>query len=273
MHRYSQEFHDFVAANVVGRTVRELAALINSEFGIDVSESALKSYKSNHDLKSGTPSGVPAWTPSILFPAEVKQYIVDHYVGTAWRDLADQLNNKFGTFYTQQQIGGYLKNHKLNTGRSGRYQKGCIPNNGCIGTGERRSPGTEFKKGQRPHNWMPIGTEVVKCDGYMWRKMAEPNKWRQKHILVWEAANGPKPKGKMLICADGDKLNVSLDNLLLITKAQNAVMNKHGLRGGSVELTKAGIVAADIKMAITQLQQKRRKVNNEVTIRRRQIRP
>ena len=259
MHRYQPEFHAFVAANVAGRTTRELAALIRTELGIEIPVSALKSYKANHGLRSGTRGGVPAGKPTELYPADVRQYISEHYVGTAWRDLATQLNDKFGTSYTQQQIGGYLKNHKLNTGRTGRYQKGCIPNNGCYQKGEHRSPGTEFKKGQRPHNWMPVGTEVVKGDGYLWRKIAEPNKWRAKHILVWEAANGPKPRNKMLICADGDKLNVSLDNLLLITKAQNAVMNKHELRGNSLELTKAGIVAADIKMAITQLQKKRRR--------------
>jgi len=256
MRRYPPELHTFVAENVVGRTARELAALIKLEFGIDMTESMLKSYKSNHNLRSGTPCGVQTGTPSKLFPAEVKQYILEHYVGTSWRDLANQLNAKFGTSYTQQQIGGYLKNHKLNTGRTGRFQKGCLPNAGCINKGERRSPGTEFKKGQLPHNHLPVGTELVKSDGYIWRKIADPNKWRQKHVLVWEAANGPRPKGCVLIFADGDNLNTSLDNLLLISKAQNAVMNKHGFRGGDAELTKAGIVAADIKMSITRLQKK-----------------
>lgn len=258
MHRYPSEVHEFIAANVTGRATRELASLIKSEFGIDMTESMLKSYKANHKLRSGT-HGVPAGEPTTLYPAEVKQYILEHYVGTAWRALAEQLNQKFGTSYTQQQIGGYLKNHKLNTGRTGRYQKGCIPNAGCIKKGERLSVGTEFKKGQRPHNYLPVGTEVVKGDGYIWRKIGEPNKWRQKHVLAWEAANGPKPKGKMIMCADGNKLNVSLDNLLLITKAQNAVMNKHGFRGGSMELTKAGLLAADILMKITERKKPKRK--------------
>jgi len=256
--KYPPEFHTFVAANVTGRTTRELSALINAELGIDITESALKAYKSNHHLKSGIRGGVPARTPSKLFPAEVKEYILGHYRGTAWQDLANQLNDKFGTSYTQQQIGGYLKNHKLNTGRTGRYSKGCTPNNGCIRKGEHRSAATEFKPGSRPHNWLPVGTERIKDDGYIWRKVAEPNRWRQLHMLIWEAANGPKPAGKVIIFADGDKMNVSLDNLLLVSMAQNAVLNKNGLRGGSAELTKAGIVAADIKLKISQLQKKRK---------------
>ena len=255
--RYPKEVHQFIEANVAGRTNRELTALVNEKFGSLFTESTMKSYKGNHGLKSGTPRSLPPGTPSKLYPAEVKQYILDHYVGTAWQDLADQLNTKFGTSYTQQQIGGYLKNHKLNTGRTGRFQKGCIPNNGCIREGERRSPGTEFKKGQRPHNWLPVGSEIIRGDGHIWRKIAEPNRWRQKHVLIWEAANGPRPRGKVLIFADGDRLNVSLDNLLLVSKAQNAVMNKFKLRGGSTDLTKAGIVAADIKLRISQLQQKK----------------
>ena len=43
--RYPREVHEFIAANVVGRTTRELVSLVNARFNLDFTESVMKSYK------------------------------------------------------------------------------------------------------------------------------------------------------------------------------------------------------------------------------------
>ena len=57
--RYPKEVHDFIAAHVVGCTTKDLTELVNDRFGAGLfTESSMKSYKSNHKLRSGTPSGM-----------------------------------------------------------------------------------------------------------------------------------------------------------------------------------------------------------------------
>ena len=87
-------------------------------------------------------------------------------------------------------------------------------------------------------------------------KIADPRTWKGKHKIIWEAANGPVPPGHVLIFADGNKLNVTLENLLLITRRELAVMNKKGLIANKAELTKAGVTVAGIFLKITERKKK-----------------
>jgi len=132
-----------------------------------------------------------------------------------------------------------------------RYQKGCIPAN----KGKKMDPdtytkcaGTMFKKGNMPANHRDVGSERINKDGYIEVKVAEPNKWKAKHRVIWEEANGPVEKGYNVQFKDGNRLNVSLENLYLITrsrqlKEQNSLMARYPkelqdiirLRGGAVK--------------------------------------
>jgi hypothetical protein len=123
-----------------------------------------------------------------------------------------------------------------------------------------RYPGrekTHFKKGPRPWNWRPVGSERVNSGGYTEVKVRNPKKWKGKHVLILEAVNGKVPKGRVIIFADGDKSNLKLKNLLMVSRSELAVMNRLGLISGSGELTKTGKAVADIKMLIGD--QKRKK--------------
>jgi hypothetical protein len=111
------------------------------------------------------------------------------------------------------------------------------------------------KYGLKPgHNNHPlfyqIGTEVIKGDGFMSVKVANPDVWKYKHYIIWEAAYGPKPEGHKIIFADGNKLNFDLDNLLLVSKAESTVMNFMGLITNNADLTKLGKSIADLKLLI-----------------------
>lgn len=90
-----------------------------------------------------------------------------------------------------------------------------------------RSAETRFKPGNRPHTWVPIGTEQIR-DGYLWRKVTDGHgrhDWRLVHVMLWEQHNGPVPKGLILVFRDRNKQNIQLDNLELITRAENCRRN------------------------------------------------
>ena len=83
---------------------------------------------------------------------------------------------------------------------------------------ERCAP-TMFKKGNKPANHKPVGSERVNIYGYVEVKVAEPNKWRQKHRILWEQTNGPIPPGYILRFRNGNRQDITLGNLYLISRA------------------------------------------------------
>ncbi len=95
----------------------------------------------------------------------------------------------------------------------------------------RCSPATEFKPGDKPMNWLPVGTEVVDRDGYRKRKVSDdrtrPSRfnWKFVHVLIWEQAHGPVPPGHAVVFIDGNHYNLALANLELITRAELCLRN------------------------------------------------
>jgi hypothetical protein len=61
---------------------------------------------------------------------------------------------------------------------------------------------------------------------------------------------GKIPRGRIVIFADGDRRNFALDNLLLVSRGEHAVMNSLDLRSADGDLTRAGKAAAEIKLLI-----------------------
>jgi len=202
------------------------------------------------------------------------QYIADNIKGRSHKEMAIMFNEHFGTDFPASTILSLtfrngLKNGRdcrilagelaAGAGKEYRFKKGNTAwNKGMKGL-KMGGEATQFKRGNRPHTYKPVGTETVNTDGYVVVKIADPGKWRQKHILIWDAVNGPIPKGHCLIFADSNPLNVVMENLILITRAELAVMNKRGLIAKSVELTRAGIAVADIIMKVTDIKKKGRK--------------
>lgn len=113
----------------------------------------------------------------------------------------------------------------------GKFAHGNTPwNKGRVGYLPTGAEAGHFRTGQHSHRWVPIGTEKVNShDGYLERKVAETGNrrtdWRPVHVLIWEAMNGAVPFGHLLRFIDGDKSHVSLDNLVLLTRAQAMELN------------------------------------------------
>lgn len=187
------------------------------------------------------------------------KFIAVNIKGRSHQEMAAMFNERFGTDFPVSTIMSLsfrhgLKNEidcRLNTGyKPTQFKKGIIPWNKGLKGVNFGGQQTQFKKGQKGWNYKPVGTERTNTDGYVEMKIADPKTWKGKHIIIWEAANGPVPKGHVVIFTDGNKQNVTLDNLLLISRRELAVMNKRGLISDDSELTKIGVVIADIHLKI-----------------------
>ena len=249
--RFPPEVHTFIRENVVGRTAEELAAMTNAAFGTNFTKATMKGYWSNHKLRSGTPRGRTKGQPSKTFPAPVHDFIMANYHGTGHAQMAAMLKENFGMVYTPSQIKGFYGNHKLNSGLTGRFEKGSTPfNKGRKGVCAPGCEKTHFQKGHTPANKLPIGTILTKADGYLWQKIGEGcREWKQLHIIRWEEAHGPIPEGCVVIFKDGDRQNCDLENLTMVTRGELAVMNKLGLRSADPAYMDTSILVAQVKIA------------------------
>ena len=104
-----------------------------------------------------------------------------------------------------------------------RFPKGHTP----VNKGKRVSPETYakcqrtmFKKGQSPVNHREVGSERINVDGYIEIKVAEPNRWRLKHRVIWEQVNGAIPKGFNVQFKNHNRQDCRIENLYLISKAE-----------------------------------------------------
>lgn len=84
---------------------------------------------------------------------------------------------------------------------------------------------TRFKKGDIPKNHKPIGYERITKDGYIEVKTTEPNVFELKHRLIWTKHNGAIPTDCVIRFRDGNKLNVDISNLYLVSKSENMISN------------------------------------------------
>lgn len=183
------------------------------------------------------------------YTQEEREFIKAFAPGRGHGEIAAGFNERFGGSLSVGQIKAYLKNNKISTGRSGRFQKGDTPAN--KGTHRGGWEPTQFRKGNVPANHKPVGAESIKNIGargcrYVHVKVAEPNKWRMKHVLVWEKHNGPVPKGKVIIFLDGNQLNTDIENLRVISRGIHAIMNKRGLRQLDAAHTESAIHVAEL---------------------------
>ena len=165
--------------------------------------------------------------------------------GRPRRELTVMFNDRFGLNLSLECIVATCKRYKLSNGRDTRFLPGQTPPNKgrkCPGAGRE----TWFPKGFTPWNYYPVGSERINWEGYVDIKIAAPSKWRAKHLVVWESVNGPLPPGHAVIFADSNKRNFDLDNLLLLSRRELAVMNKCRLISTDAEITKTQLNIARI---------------------------
>ncbi|WP_338885352.1 HNH endonuclease signature motif containing protein [Xenorhabdus sp. TH1] len=184
---------------------------------------------------------------NFVYTPAMEAWMRQHYL-LRLGNLTVAFNRQFNVIRSPDAINALRKRLGLKTGRSGCFVKGHTPaNKGAKGlTGSNSG---SFKKNNRPHNSLAIGSEAVTKDGYIKIKVAEPNKWKLKHRVVWEQHHGQIPKGGVIKFIDDDKQNCAIENLMLISQQENAVINRY-YANAPAEYKPTTVQLARIKMAI-----------------------
>lgn len=259
MNRYSERHHDFLRQYIPGHSVKEVAAAFNRRFRtVRVTASQIRAYKHNHGLKSGTHGGSPKGE-SDLWPKNIRKWLSDHNKGKYAAEMTEMLNARFGTSYTVKQVKSMRNRMHLDSGLRCWFEKGHVSHNkGKKGWYPKGSEKTRFRKGNKPVNWMPVGSEVMASIGCIKVKVAEPNKWKFKHILEWEKHYGKVPKNHCIMFKDGDHTNCHISNLAMITRAENVIMNHQSLRSDNPDVTMTGLSLARLQQKISEIKRKRK---------------
>lgn len=117
-----------------------------------------------------------------------------------------------------------------NFGGATRFKKGETPwNKGVTFRAGGRSEETRFKPGYHSHNKAQLGAERIRSDGYRERKVQDigypPKDWKCLHIILWEEHYGHVPKGHIVVFKNGNKEDIRIENMELLTRAENMRRN------------------------------------------------
>lgn len=174
------------------------------------------------------------------------EFLIENVKGITLKELTYRFNKKFRTNVKERSIANRKVRLKIRSGIvGGQFKKGNIPfNKGTKGI--MKANKTSFKKGNIPKNYKPIGYERINKDGYIEIKIKDPNVFKLKHRYLYEQKYGKIPKGYKLIFADKNKQNLDINNLVLVTDAEELIMNNRKLISKNKELTKTGAILAKV---------------------------
>lgn len=148
-----------------------------------------------------------------------------------------------------------------NVGIAFRFKQGHAPANKGLrrpGWSSGRMAETQFRKGNKPHTWKPIGSTRISKDGYLQRKVSDtgytPEDWVGVHILMWREVHGPVPQGFAVVFKDGDKSHLDVTNFELISRKE--LMRRNSIHRYPAELVDVIRLGASLKRQI-------RKTNEE----------
>ena len=267
MKKYPDDVTNFVKQHGHEGSIEDMRRRVNEIFMLDLSYSRMKAFFQNHKIHAAPMRGRKR-PESSKYPNDMEEFIRSIAWGKGNQKITDAVNEKYGEgTITLALLKVYKSNHKISSGLTGHFEKGHIPHNkGKKQTDFMTPEGIEkrretcCKKGHIPHNGgNPIGTIRKRLSKgkkpYYSEKVDEPNVWRMKHVLVWEEANGPVPEGSIVTFANGNTLDYRLENLVLETRAQNAIKNKLHMRGYDKASAQTANLVADLVMA----QKRRRK--------------
>lgn len=173
------------------------------------------------------------------------------------KELTEQFNAKFDMDITESVMHSIFNNHRINSGRTGRFEKGHTPwNKGTKGQGLTGPNKYSFKKGSVPRNIKPLWSERIdRKDGYILMKVPEKDphtghktRYKAKHIWNWEQVNGPVPKGHKIFFIDGDKMNCNPDNLICVSNAECLQLNIHGFTKAPAKLKSSILMLSKVEV-------------------------
>lgn len=258
--KYFQEHIDYLREITPGRRSPEVTKLFNERFGFSASEVAVRTLRLRHGIRLTVPRTKRQYTDKqIDYLRELSER------GLFNREITRLFNERFRLKKTELAIQSQRTLHNFTTTARHCWPKGHKPwNAGRKGVSYPGMKATQYEPGHRPHNWVPLGSERITRDGYVQVKVRDlsfpdcKKNWKGKQIIVWERHHGQKvPPGYAVIFGDQDKRNFNPDNLILVSRAQLATLNKNGLIQRDAGLTRTGLLIANVLQGIAKRKKER----------------
>ena len=205
--RYTREEMDFLRGMVKKMPLVELVQTFNTKFGREKSQTAIKSTLNNYGISRGIKREQPKGQGPRFYTEEQKDFIRRLYLEERLSapEVTKAFNEKFYDCRTEYAINGMITLHG-------------------------------FRRSSRLSKEINVGDETLcRSTGYITVKTDAPahhaktkRNYRYKHLAVWEAYNGPVPKGHVVRFLDGNTLNCEIENLALFTRSEHGYMNTLG---------------------------------------------
>lgn len=234
--RYTTEQIEYLRVGFLKMPAAQLTDAFNAQFEMDKTVSKIKAALKNHKIRCGRRGGVAKGSYRV-FTREQAEFIANEYTRLSLVELTIAFNRHFGTNRPQSQFWTFIRTHRIQSGRTGYFEKGKDAwNQGTKGVAKPNSG--SFKKGaiNVPSRVTPIGFErFCKHQGIWEVKVDEPDpntgaptRYRAKHLVIWEQHHGPVPLGKLVAFKDGDRHNCTVENLELSTREEVIHLNRNG---------------------------------------------
>ncbi|UBH10103.1 HNH endonuclease signature motif containing protein [Macrococcus armenti] len=168
------------------------------------------------------------------------------------KEMFKMFSEEFGQIISRSRFQKFRKSLGLKSGLTGKFEKGHTSwNKGKTMKVTGRMAETQFKKGHRPLNYRPVGSERIdKKDGYILIKISDKPEWVHKHRYLWEQHHGKVPKNHVVIFLNGDKTDIRIENLRLVTRGIHARLNLENGRFENPEATNSMINIELLKKAV-----------------------
>lgn len=128
----------------------------------------------------------------------------------------------------------YLKGNQFRKGKkpTNAFKKGHIAWNKGL-KGIHLSENTEFKKGRKSENKLPIGTIVKRLEKGKLRnfiKVNDPNVWQYYYVYLWEQHNGKVPKGYVVHHINKISDDDRIENLICVSRKEHINIHREDLK-------------------------------------------
>jgi len=166
-----------------------------------------------------------------MFTPEMTRWLASNVPGKTFREITAAFNGRFNTAFTLLQVKGHCHHFQIRN-----YN--------------RARPREHFHKTGAEKQYKGMIYVKVSCESKGYRQFNAAGTWRQKHYIVWEAANGSMPKGHDVIFADGNKRNFNIDNLLLVSRREFLCMSRAKMYSSDPDVTKTNLLIVRHRLAI-----------------------
>lgn len=164
-----------------------------------------------------------------------KVYFVKNYRKEKTRFCSKKCQGKWLADNILSKIDkSYLMGNKFREGKipTNHFEKGHIPWNNNL-KGLHLSKETEFKKGQKPKTYKPVGSISQRNmkDGKVrnFIKVEEPNKWELYAVFLVKQAGIKIPKGNVVHHINKNCLDDRIDNLEVLTRSEHINLHRKDL--------------------------------------------